>query len=540
MGESPFGPGVRRICAVAAARTAAEMIAQVRAGLQETPTIELRLDWLGSDAERARMLAWVAKTVAPRARSRTRGINERARRTSLPVFIATCRRRQGGGRFRGSVEAQMRWLARAHEAGCAWSDVEVESWRTLPQAAAHGHPRLRSQAVALQLIGRVMVSLHDFRGTPRSPRALRRKLKQVIAKAETDAIKVATFAKTIIDSRRLLRVAEREKNCVAVPMGQIGLAGRILALREGSALAYAPVATVTAPGQISLPEFKHLYRAHELNRQTRVYGVVGNPVGHSLSPLMHNTAFTARKINAVYLPFLVKDLRDFLKAAPQFGVKGFSVTLPHKTTILRYLDECDALAAEIGAVNTVVVRRDGSLYGCNTDYVGVLRALERKFRIAGSRVLIYGAGGAARAVAFALERAGADVGICARRDSAARELARAVDGEVVLRRALRTERFDAVINTTPVGMYPHDKISPLEARELHCRIAMDLVNRPQHTKFLKIAASKGIETVPGVDMFVPQGVAQWEMWTGRRAPEGQMRRVVLDALRSEAQQRRPR
>src|SRR5262249_10256557 len=162
----------------------------------------------------------------------------------------------------------------------------------------------------------------------------------------------------------------------------------------------------------------------------------GDPIAHSLSPLMHNTGLVWRKCDAVYLPFLVRDLKDFLRAAPEFGVRGFSVTIPHKQTILRHLAECDPLAAQIGAVNTVTVWRDGSLCGCNTDYVGVLRALERKLKLRGSRVLIYGAGGSARAAAFALTRAGAQLFVCARRDSAAKELARAARGEAVPRNAL--------------------------------------------------------------------------------------------------------
>ena len=190
-------------------------------------------------------------------------------------------------------------------------------------------------------------------------------------------------------------------------------------------------------------------------------------------------------------------------------------------------------AAEIGAVNTVVVQSDGSLYGCNTDYVGVLRALAKRLRIKGSRALIFGAGGSARAAAFALSRAGAIVGICARREKAAKELARAVGGELVPRGALRTEFFDAILNATPVGMHPHDGISPLAPGELHCRLVMDLIYRPQRTRLLKLAAQKGIATVSGVEMFLAQGVAQWEIWVEKRAPEASMRRAVLAALRDE-------
>jgi 3-dehydroquinate dehydratase/shikimate dehydrogenase len=320
-------------------------------------------------------------------------------------------------------------------------------------------------------------------------------------------------------------------------MGDVGLPARILALREGSELAYAPVAEATAPGQVSLHDMLHLYRAHQLTRGTRVYGVIGDPIGHSLSPLLHNTGFATRNVNAVYLPFLVHQLDDFLKAIPEFGIRGFSVTLPHKQAILKHLEECEPLATEIGAVNTVVVRRDGSFYGCNTDYVGVLRALQRKLRIKGSRALIFGAGGSARAAAFALARAGASVAICARREKAAKELARVVGGEVVPRRALRTERFDAILNATPIGMHPRGEISPLAPSELNCRIVMDLIYRPQQTQLLKNAAKKGIATVSGVEMFLAQGFAQWEIWMEKRAPEAVMRGAVLRALRAEEKSR---
>jgi 3-dehydroquinate dehydratase/shikimate dehydrogenase len=500
-----FGSGLRRICAVVAASTAAEMSKHVRAALKEARTVELRIDWLRSDAERTRFLAWLKKSKFRQA-----------------TFIVTCRRREGGGKFAGGVDRELYWLIQAREAGCQWCDLEVETLRKLPGRSIRDFPVPR----------RILLSVHDFKGTPDLRRFLNPR-----SYGEADALKIAASGRTIMDSVRLIRLARNSKNLVAIPMGDSGLPARILALREGSALAYAPVAAATAPGQVTLHDLKYLYRAHELTRRTRVYGVISDRAGHSLSPLMHNTGFIARKIDAVYLPFLVKDLRDFLKAVPEFGVRGFSVTIPHKQSILKFLKECDPLAAEIGAVNTVVVRRDGSLYGCNTDYVGILRALERKLRLAGSRVLIYGAGGAARAAAFALAKAGAFVGICARRENAARELAKAAGGEVVPRRALRSISFDAIINATPIGMHPHGQISPLSSRELNCRIVMDLINRPQKTQLLKLAASKGIATVPGVEMFVPQGVAQWEIWLEKRAPEAAMRRAVLAALRAEENSR---
>ncbi len=497
----PFGAGIGRICAVVAAPTAAKMAAQISLALREASTVELRLDWLAGDRERSRLLRWLR-------RSRTRSA----------TFLATCRRRGAGGLFPGNIEAQLYWLIQAREAGCQWCDLEIETLRELADQS------VREYAVP----PRVMLSMHDFRRTPPLARSV-----HTPRHGEFDVIKIAAHAQTIADSVRLLRFARSTKNCIAAPMGEVGLPARILALREGSALAYAPVAQATAPGQVPFHELKYLYRAHQLTRRTQVFGVIGNPVGHSLSPLLHNSGFVARRVNAVYLPFLVRDLRDFLSAVPEFGIRGFSVTLPHKQSILKHLKECDPLAADIGAVNTVEVRRDGSLHGCNTDYVGVLRALQKKLRLAGSRVLIFGAGGSARAAAFALARAGAIVAICARRERAAQELARAVGGEVVPRRALQTEIFDAVLNATPIGMHPNTEISPLAPRELHCRIVMDLIYRPEKTRLLKFAARKGIATVSGIEMFLAQGIAQWEIWTKRRAPEAVMRRAVLAALRAE-------
>jgi 3-dehydroquinate dehydratase / shikimate dehydrogenase len=510
---SGFGTGIGRICGVAAASTAAKMAAQVKAALRETPTVELRLDWLGSNAERARFLRWLRK-------NKPRGA----------TFLATCRRREGGGRFSGDIEAELYWLIQAREAGCSWCDLEVETLRKLPGKS------IREHAVPPG----VLLSLHDFRRTPALTRAL-----DTPPHGEVDATKIAAHVQTIEDSLRLLRFARRSRNYVVVPMGEVGLPARILALREGSALAYAPVAEATAPGQVSLQDLKYLYRAHKLTGQTKIFGVIGDPIGHSLSPLLHNSGFVARKTDAVYLPFLVRNLYDFLNAVRELGIRGFSVTLPHKQEMCQHLTACDPLAEEIGAVNTVVVRRDGSFYGGNTDCLGVLRSLEKKVQLRGSRVLIFGAGGSARAAAFALFRAGAAVAICARRERAARELARAVNGEALPRRALLTESFDAVLNATPVGMYPGAGVSPLEPRELHCRIVMDLIYRPQRTQLLKLAAGKGIATVSGVEMFLAQGIAQWEIWTKQRAPEAVMRRAVLAALRAEelgrkAKQRRPR
>jgi 3-dehydroquinate dehydratase/shikimate dehydrogenase len=497
--------GTDKVCAVVAAADARSMWAQVRRTLDVTRTIELRLDWLSDAAEIAKFLVLLRSgKVASPARA---------------AFIATCRRREAGGKFPGTIAKQLVHLAEAISAGCAWYDLEIESSSKCP-------PELLNVLLGE---GRQIASAHFFQRTPRN---LRRVVAD-LARVQPAVIKIAAQCDSLAESTKVLRLARGRKNVVAIPMGEVALPARVLALREGSALAYAPVENATAPGQATLDAMKLLYRADALRRKTRVYGVIGDPIRHSLSPVLQNTGFQARKMDAVFLPFLVRDLRDFLRAIDPLGIAGFSVTIPHKQTILRHLDDCDPMAAAIGAVNTVVVRAGGKLYGYNTDYVGVLRALERRIPLRGSRALIFGAGGAARAVAFALAESGASVCICARRKTQAKALARAVEGEAVERRRLRREFFDAIINATPVGMYPHAASSPLNASELNCRLVFDLIYRPRVTKLLQLAAHRGIETVSGVEMFVAQGTAQWEIWTGERAPEAAMRRAVLRALGNE-------
>jgi 3-dehydroquinate dehydratase/shikimate dehydrogenase len=489
-----------KICAVVAAEDAPSMSRQLARALRQTRTVELRLDWLANDLEIGRFLGQITRT-RPRA-----------------TLIATCRRREAGGRFRGTIARQLLHLADALRAGCSWYDLEIESISKCP-------PELLDVLLGE---GRQLASAHFFSGT----RGTWQRVESRLARLRPDAIKIAAECRSLAEGLRLLRLTRGRRDLVAVPMGDVALPARVLALREASALAYAPVENATAPGQVSLDAMKNLFRADRLRRKTRVYGVIGNPISHSLSPQLQNAGFQARKMDAVYLPFLVTDLPDFLAAVEPLGIRGFSVTLPHKQAILRDLDDCDAMAAAIGAVNTVVVRGGGKLYGYNTDYVGVLRALERRMPLRGSRILILGAGGSARAVAFALAQSGASVCISARRPEKAKALARAVGGEAVPRPQIRREFFDAIVNATPMGMLPRIDRSPLEARELNCRLVFDLIYRPRITRLLQLAARRGIETVSGLDMFLAQGTAQWEIWTGERAPVAPMRRAVLRALAS--------
>jgi len=490
-----------KICAVVAASDAVSMRKQLVRALQKTHTVEFRLDWLSDDREITRFLGWL-KAHQPKA-----------------SLLATCRRREAGGRYRGTIARQLVILAEAVSAGCSWYDLEIE---TVSQCPSELLDALLGEA-------RQLTSAHYFDHMPTDLA----KIAADLRRPGSDSIKIAAHCDSLSDSVKLLRFARTQQSIVAVPMGEEAFPARVLALREGSATMYAPVEEATAPGQVSLDQMKGVYRADRIDRKTRVYGVIGNPIGHSLSPVMQNAGFQERRVNAVYLPFLIRDLRDFVDSIEPLGIAGFSVTIPHKERILKYLDDCDPLAEAIGAVNTVVVRRGGKLHGYNTDYVGVVRTLEHRIRLQNSRVLILGAGGAARAVAFALGRAGAEVCIFSRRLRPAKELAKAAGGRALLGDSLGHQFFDAIVNATPVGMHPFVDHSPLEARELNCRLVFDTIYRPRQTRLLKLAARRGIETVSGVEMFVAQGTAQWEIWTGQRAPVEAMRSAVVAALEKE-------
>jgi 3-dehydroquinate dehydratase/shikimate dehydrogenase len=492
--------GKDKICAVVAAPDARTMWRQLQQALKATHTIELRLDWLRDDDEIGRFLEKLR--VASKIRA---------------TMIATCRRRPAGGLYRGTVAKQLLHLAEAIRAGCLWYDLDIETSSASP-----------AELLEVMLGGaRRIASVHYFR---RSPLDFEPVI-ELLAGSGADAIKIAARCDSYAQCSKLLSLARVHSKVISIPMGELSVPTRILALRGRNGFGYAPVAEATAPGQVALRELKNLYRADRIDAKTEVYGVIGEPIGHSLSPRLHSAGFQAARVNAVFLPFLVPDLRDFVGRISDFKISGLAVTLPHKQNILRYLEECDPVAADIGAVNTVVIRGNGKLHGYNTDYVGVLRALERRIPLRGSRVLIFGAGGSARAVAYALRYAGAMVFVCARRAGQGRELARAVGGEFVARARLHSESFDAIVNTTPVGMYPHVHESPLEMRELNCDLLFDLIYRPRVTKLMKLAKRRGIETVSGLDMFIAQGVAQFEIWMGQRAPVAPMRSAVVRALK---------
>ena len=290
----------------------------------------------------------------------------------------------------------------------------------------------------------------------------------------------------------------------------------------------------TAPGQLSLDTLRNLYRFEEIDAATRIYGVVGNPIAHSLSPLMLNTAFRKERVNAVFLPLETGKLADLMTLVERIPLAGLAVTMPMKQEILPLLARMDDLSTRIGACNTVIRGQDGRLFGFNTDAGAVLGPLERRLSVKGARILVLGAGGAARAAVFGLKEKGADVSILNRTPDKAKSLAAEAKVRVCKREQLTRTDFDVVVNATPAGMEGSKVASLLEPDELRARLVFDMVYNPMETPLLRMAHEKGIPVISGVEMFVHQGARQFEIWTGKPAPEAEMRRVVMHALRQAA------
>jgi 3-dehydroquinate dehydratase/shikimate dehydrogenase len=272
-----------------------------------------------------------------------------------------------------------------------------------------------------------------------------------------------------------------------------------------------------------------LYRSEKLTKQTRIYGVIASPVAHSKSPLIHNRAFHARRVDAVYLPFLVPALQlsDWLKFAAKMPVPGFSVTIPHKQRIMTHLDIVAPLAKRIGAVNTVW-RKAGKWRGANTDTEGVLKPLARHLRIARSSILIAGYGGAARAAAIVLGDASARITVTGRNMKKAQALAAAVKGEAITLREAAARHFDALVHATPLGMLPNIETC-LFNDVIPADVVFDMVYNPRETLLLKRAAQQGLTVVPGIEMLLEQAAHQFEIWTGETAPRTVMREALLGA-----------
>ena len=489
-----------KVCVAIIGATPAEMIEKATAAVKENSFLEFRLDYLDKPLlALPKFKQFFADNMAATA-------------------IATCRRAANGGKFPGSVVAEQEILIKAAQAGFLLVDLELESAQTLKKA---GVQKLRDTGAAL------IISHHDFDATRDLDGIYAR-----IAPFNPDFVKIVSTAKALVDNVTLIRFLERmndHTNIIGICMGDAGVISRVLGLRAGSAFTFA----AATPGEETAARtLIETYRIDNVDAATKVYGVAGNPIRNSLSPIMMNTAFRRETVNAVYLALQTNRLSDLLKLVHEIPIQGASITMPLKEEIVPHLEQTDPLSARIGAVNTIRLL-DGKLYGFNTDVAGILIPLEKRIALRGAKVLVLGAGGAARAAVFGLRERGAEVFILNRTAATAQKLARQSGSKTIKKDALAKTQFDIVINATPVGMAGNKAQSILEAKDLNTRLVFDLVYNPLETPLIHLARQQGIPFITGIEMFVQQGARQFEIFTGKPAPEEEMFRVVLHALRQQ-------
>ena len=494
-----------KVCVAIIGSTPAEMIEKATSVVKETPFLEFRLDYLDKP-----LLA------LPK-------FKQFFEDNTAATAIATCRRAANGGKFVGSVAAEVEILSKAAAHGFHLADIELQSAESIKKA---GLQKLRETGIA------VIVSYHDFAAT--------KDLDGIYARIEPfvpDFVKIVSTAKALVDNVTLIRFLERmndHTNIIGICMGDAGIISRVLGVRAGSAFTFAAATPgeETGPGQIAARTLIETYRIDQVDAATKVYGVAGNPIRSSLSPVMMNTAFRRETVNAVYLALQTNKLSDLIKLVHEIPIQGVSITMPLKEEILPHLEQTDPLSAKIGAVNTIRLL-DGKLYGFNTDVAGIILPLEKRMALRGAKVLVLGAGGAARAAVFGLRDRGAEVFILNRTAETAQKLARQSGSKTIRKEALAKTSFDAIINATPVGMAGNKAPQILEAKDLNTRLVFDLVYNPLETPLLRLARQQSINIITGVEMFVQQGARQFEIFTGKPAPEEEMFRVVLHALRQQ-------
>ena len=494
-----------KVCLALGGDTIDDMLATAESMARDNPFLEFRLDYLKQP------LAALPK------------VHRFLETHQYVTAIGTCRRADNDGKFKGSLASQLEVLTKANAAGCQMVDLELQSaLKSKPEAIA----RLRSRA-------RLILSFHDFRATRNLDETLAKMLK-----VPADFYKVVSTATTLSDNVTMMKFLQTQSDkhaLIGLCMGEQGIISRVLSVRAGSVFTFGAVSAdlKTAPGQISAGELRSIYRIDQVDAATRVYGVAGDPIEHSLSPVIMNTALRRENVNGVYLPLHAKTLKDLIHCVREIPLHGLSVTMPYKQSILAHLDNTDAHTTKIGACNTVVRGQDGKLYGFNTDAAGVVRPLEQRLSIENAKVLVLGAGGAARAAVFGLKERGAEIWILNRTSVKAQKLARQAKSHTIKRADLRKIAFDVIINATPVGM-GNTRDCPLKDEEIQARVVFDMVYDPVETHLLQVARAKGIAVIPGVEMFVQQAARQFEIWTGKPAPAGDMLRAVTIALQDRA------
>lgn len=432
-----------------------------------------------------------------------------------PVVI-TCRPAWEQGGFTGAEEDRRRLLSEASAAGAEFVDVEARAGFACDLIRSR---RGRGVVVSMHAYGAPPADLHERAAAMRASGA--------------EIVKIAIEAQRLSDTLPLFDLADRlmsgdadpATGHVLIAMGQPGVPTRILAARLMNRWTYA--GDGVAPGQMPAGRLLNEFKFRRIRPDAALYGVAGDPIGHSLSPAMHNAGFAALGLNAAYLPLQTGDALDFVAFARALKLRGASVTAPLKVAMLDHVDDSDTLARRVGAMNTLIVR-EGRWLGANTDVEGFLAPLAGRMALKGTRATILGAGGAARAVAVALAQQGAAVTVSARNTAAAADVAQLAGGRAGSM-SPRPGSWDVLVNATPCGSHVSPE-SPMAGVRLDGEIVFDLIYSPSETALITDARAAGCLTIGGIEMLVAQAERQFEMWTGQRPPSGLFRAAADNAV----------
>lgn len=441
-------------------------------------------------------------------------------------LIFTLRRGADGGLFRGGEDKRQQLLREAIALGVDYVDLEMDI------------------ATKIRRYGKTkrIVSYHNLKGTPAEIPDIAEQCDEM----DADVVKIATQASSLADAVRVLDLGTRAAvPTITIAMGEVGVFTRILGAKFAAPFTYAgfnPERTF-APGMLNFRTLDRDYFYDQIDKETEVFAVVGDPIEQTLSPAIHNAAFRHLGMNKVLVPFLVPSgtIGTALKELAWLNIKGWSVTIPHKEDLVRLLDAKDGAVERTSSCNTLVIGSDGKKTGHNTDYRAAMDVLEEGMGgrtadgnspLLDKQVLILGAGGVARSIAFGLARRGASVTITNRHDERANNLAEEVGCRTVNWGQRASTLAEVIVNCTPVGMHPdlNDSPVPPAAFSRPGMVAFDTIYHPENTMFLKLAKERGATVINGVDMFIRQAAEQFKLYTGQDAPVAVMREALKRRL----------
>ncbi len=445
------------------------------------------------------------------------GLNEILAKKPLPL-IATCRKKEDGGKYKGSEEERVEILKKCINASADYVDIELST-----------NKESINEIIKNKKDSQVIVSYHNFKELPADLEEIYNQIKST----NCDILKIACMANSLRDNLKIFKLIKKAKkennNIIGLCMGEKGEISRVLNVAHGSYLTfgYLEKGKESAPGQISCEFLKRVFRADKLNLDNlKIYGLVGYPISESRGFIVHNLVFKENKMNAVYLNFLVDDLKEFVQDFRPM-ISGLSITMPYKQEIMQYLDEINPIAKKINAVNTVIIKK-GKLIGMNTDFEGAIEAIEKKTRIKGRNIVMLGAGGVARAIGYGIVMNGGNLIVVNRTIEKGKNLASELGAQFKIIDDIKWEDIDILINSTSVGMAPNLDKSPLGKGCLKNMVVFDSIYNPLITKLLDQSEKNGCTIISGIKMFINQAAKQFELWTNKQPDKEFMEQKILE------------